>query len=160
MQLTELVTNTNLTAVPYYHHSPIYESNRPGDGAGRVVGLSFLLLRWTSFIGSLISGDDESNLVIVLESQCSGISAADQLVISFKIGDNASVKSFTGKDEHDPRYDDLIQTIDLVDLDIDPSTLPEGLCIPKVSQSSGNVGLDIAIMSSLTSYPSFPSRLL
>ena len=95
-------------------------------------------------------------MVVVLESECSG-SEADGLVVSFNIYDNENVESSAGKDEHDPRYDDLIQSIDLVDLDIDPSSVPEGLCIPKVSQRSDSTDLEYTPPITLSVF--FPSRL-
>lgn len=80
---------------------------------------------------SLLSSD-YSNIVVVLESECSS-DGQDKLVISFKIHENEKVESFAGKDEHDPRYNALIQSIHLVDRNIGPSQVPEGLCVPKVS---------------------------
>jgi hypothetical protein len=36
---------------------PIYETNEPGALEGNVVGISFVLIRWTQFVESLLIND-------------------------------------------------------------------------------------------------------
>lgn len=116
-------------------HSPIFESSRPKDRTGRIVGLVFVVLSWNKFLQSLATSNDYSNMVVVLESQCTFGSKKDKLEISFHIDENHNINEWTGgKHEHDPRYDALVESIDLINIDIDPTVIHHKFCVPKVSK--------------------------
>ena len=101
--------------------------------------------------------NDYSNMYIEIESDCAGGLSADDLVVSFYINDDGKAETVDRVGLSDTRYDDLRQTKDLVDLAIDPSTVPDGLCVPKVRHLSppftlqkvqfGNIYIILSFMS-------------
>ena len=85
---------------------------------------------------SLLISGDYSNMYVIVESECSSRSVANEVRVSFHIKEDGKVESFPGVDLHDSKYNDLGQSEDLVDLAIDPDTIPDGLCVPKVGIES------------------------
>ena len=117
------------------HFRPIYETNEPNAHEGKVVGISLVIIRWESFMESLLI-NDYSDIYLVIESSCPSDLDRQENLITFRIGADGNVETLSSvADMHDKRYDYLKQSRDLVDLDIDISKVPDGLCVPKVSMS-------------------------
>mmetsp|Transcript_15175 Transcript_15175/g.37214 ORF Transcript_15175/g.37214 Transcript_15175/m.37214 type:complete len:815 (-) Transcript_15175:1061-3505(-) len=113
---------------------PIYETNEPDAHDGKVVGISFVMIRWAQFIESLLI-NDYSDIYLVLESSCRSGSTADANDMTFRIGGDGNVETLPNDETHDSGYDYLKQSRGLVDLDIDPSEIPAGNCVPKLTLS-------------------------
>ncbi|CAJ1930905.1 unnamed protein product [Cylindrotheca closterium] len=112
---------------------PIYETNEPNANEGKVVGISFVMIRWTQFIESLLLINDYSDIYLVLESSCRSGTEADANDMTFRIDGDGNVEKLPNGQTHDSGYNYLKQSRDLVDLGIDPSKIPDGLCVPKLT---------------------------
>eukprot|EP00980_Cylindrotheca_fusiformis_P001073 scaffold295_cov96-Cylindrotheca_fusiformis.AAC.3 len=104
--------------------------------AGILVGVILLKFVWVEFFQNLhIDGLTET--IAVLRSSCElGYGDFDQLAssrdLSYSIDTSGAV--FLGMlDAHNPKYDDLVVSRVVVDVNIDEGKLPDGVCVPTVT---------------------------
>eukprot|EP00980_Cylindrotheca_fusiformis_P020474 scaffold7523_cov118-Cylindrotheca_fusiformis.AAC.2 len=104
---------------------------------GNLVAVIRLKLPWLEFFRNL-NIDGLSDTVAVLRSSCNiGIgplfsNSTETNVLSFWIDSSETV--FLGlQDAHNPKYDDLVVSRVVVDVDLDISQLPEDVCVPELT---------------------------
>eukprot|EP00980_Cylindrotheca_fusiformis_P011572 scaffold2738_cov119-Cylindrotheca_fusiformis.AAC.8 len=103
---------------------------------GVLVGMILLRLRWVDFFQNL-NIDGLTGTIAVLRSSCNiGYVSFDEFAsnkeLSYLIDTSGSV--FLGLlDAHNPKYDDHVVSKVVVDVDVDESKLPHGVCVPKVT---------------------------
>eukprot|EP00980_Cylindrotheca_fusiformis_P000327 scaffold78_cov96-Cylindrotheca_fusiformis.AAC.6 len=103
---------------------------------GILVGVIILRLRWVEFFQNL-NVDGLTGTIAVLRSSCElGYGAFDELAskneLSYSI-DKSGSKFLGMVDAHNPKYDDLVISRVVVDVDVDEGNLPDGVCVPKVT---------------------------
>eukprot|EP00980_Cylindrotheca_fusiformis_P024481 scaffold11948_cov126-Cylindrotheca_fusiformis.AAC.1 len=104
---------------------------------GILVGMILLRFRWVEFFQNL-NVDGLTGMIAVLRSSCNlGHDAtlsdfASSKELSYSIDTSGAV--FLGLlDAHNPKYDDLVVSQVVVDVDVDESKLPDGVCVPEVT---------------------------
>eukprot|EP00980_Cylindrotheca_fusiformis_P011574 scaffold2738_cov119-Cylindrotheca_fusiformis.AAC.10 len=103
---------------------------------GILVGVILLRLRWVEFFQNL-NIDGLTKTIAVLRSSCNigyGTDTDDESrnELSYSIDTSGAV--FLGLfDAHNPKYDDHVVSRVIVDVDVDESELPDGVCVPKVT---------------------------
>eukprot|EP00980_Cylindrotheca_fusiformis_P009279 scaffold2032_cov122-Cylindrotheca_fusiformis.AAC.1 len=104
---------------------------------GNLVAVLRLKLPWLEFFQNL-NIDGLSDTVAVLRSSCDiGIGPlfsnnTETNVLSFWIDSSETI--FLGlQDAHNPKYDDLVVSRVIVDVDLDISQLPEDVCVPELT---------------------------
>eukprot|EP00980_Cylindrotheca_fusiformis_P000323 scaffold78_cov96-Cylindrotheca_fusiformis.AAC.2 len=103
---------------------------------GRVVGVILLRFLWVEFFQNL-NIDGLTGTIAVLRSSCKlGYGAFDELAsskeLSYKIDSLGGV--LLGMfDAHNPKYDDIVVSRVVLDVDVDDGRLPDGGCVPKVT---------------------------
>eukprot|EP00980_Cylindrotheca_fusiformis_P005061 scaffold1072_cov124-Cylindrotheca_fusiformis.AAC.7 len=121
---------------------PVFDRADTADVNRRVVGGIFLRLHWLDYFKNMFhGGDSDARLTVVLRNSCPAPpdpSAVDTLnaksdhVVTFQIDGSRAI--FLGNEDlHDPKYDSLEVSETFVDLDIDQSKVPDGLCVPTLS---------------------------
>eukprot|EP00980_Cylindrotheca_fusiformis_P013992 scaffold3650_cov76-Cylindrotheca_fusiformis.AAC.4 len=102
---------------------------QPITDDGELVGMLWLRLPWLEFFQNLYI-DGISGTIVVIRSSCE-IEHVVQ-VLSYTI--EGSHAEFLGEfDAHDPKYDDQVVSKVVVDLKVDSSKIPEGLCVPTLT---------------------------
>eukprot|EP00980_Cylindrotheca_fusiformis_P023089 scaffold10105_cov129-Cylindrotheca_fusiformis.AAC.2 len=157
--LTELLEITKATKSPtigsYYINSdvetqvsgsqilqPVFDRADTADDNRRVVGGMILQMNWLDYFKNLFhEGDSDARIIVVLKNYCpasldpsaiSAQNAASDHAVTYQIdGSNAIVLG--EEDLHDPKYDSLEVTETFIDLGIDQSKVPDGLCVPNLS---------------------------
>eukprot|EP00980_Cylindrotheca_fusiformis_P024215 scaffold11659_cov100-Cylindrotheca_fusiformis.AAC.1 len=103
---------------------------------------AILIIRipWMGYFKNALA-KDQDGIVVVLESACpklveAGISTgredlteSDRNIITYQV-DGPDAVLLGDSDLHDPKYEALAVSEVFIDLDIDPSQLPEGACVP------------------------------
>eukprot|EP00980_Cylindrotheca_fusiformis_P010486 scaffold2324_cov116-Cylindrotheca_fusiformis.AAC.13 len=112
---------------------PVFDRADTADEDRRVVGGISLRLHWLDYFKNLFhGGDSDVRLVVVLKNSCPAspdASAVSDHVVTYQIdGSNAIVLG--EEDLHNPKYDSLEITETFIDLGIDHSRVPDGLCVP------------------------------
>eukprot|EP00980_Cylindrotheca_fusiformis_P001906 scaffold437_cov111-Cylindrotheca_fusiformis.AAC.4 len=114
---------------------PIYDRADTADKDRKLVGALIFQLSWQDYFKNLFPEEESgSGIIVVLKTTCtrdinSETSASYDRVVTYKIdGSNAIVLG--AKDLHDPNYDSMEVTESFVDLGIDQSKVPDGLCVP------------------------------
>eukprot|EP00980_Cylindrotheca_fusiformis_P000042 scaffold14_cov130-Cylindrotheca_fusiformis.AAC.12 len=112
---------------------PVFDRADTADEDRRVVGAISLRLHWLDFFKNLFHGvDSDVRLVVVLKNSCPPSQNALEIsdhVVTYQIdGSNAIVLGES--DLHNPKYDSLEVTDTFIDLDVDHSNIPDGLCVP------------------------------
>eukprot|EP00980_Cylindrotheca_fusiformis_P011571 scaffold2738_cov119-Cylindrotheca_fusiformis.AAC.7 len=103
---------------------------------GILVGIILLRFRWVEFFQNL-NIDGLTGTIAILRSSCNiGYVDFDEFAsnkeVSYSI--DASGAVFLGLlDAHNPKYDDHVVSRVVVDVDVDESKLPDGVCVPKVT---------------------------
>eukprot|EP00980_Cylindrotheca_fusiformis_P023088 scaffold10105_cov129-Cylindrotheca_fusiformis.AAC.1 len=121
---------------------PVFDRADTADEDRKMVGGIFFRLNWLNYFKNLFhGGDNDASVVVVLQNSCPASpapSATDTQngnsdhVVTFQI--DGSRASFLGKEDlHDPIYDSLEVTETFIDLGIDQSKVPDGLCVPTLS---------------------------
>eukprot|EP00980_Cylindrotheca_fusiformis_P002908 scaffold675_cov103-Cylindrotheca_fusiformis.AAC.19 len=107
---------------------------QPLTEAGKLVGVILLKLPWLEFFQNLHI-DGLSDTVAVLRSSCKiGIGAFYDIgsELSYLIDSSGAV--FLGQlDVHNRKYDNLVVSQVLVDIDLGTAEVPEGVCVPKLT---------------------------
>eukprot|EP00980_Cylindrotheca_fusiformis_P011307 scaffold2604_cov90-Cylindrotheca_fusiformis.AAC.1 len=93
-----------------------------------------LRFRWVEFFQNL-NIDGLTGTIAVLHSSCNigyGTLYASNKELSYSIDTSGAV--FLGLlDAHNPKYDDHVVSRVVVDVDVDESKLPDGVCVPKIT---------------------------
>eukprot|EP00980_Cylindrotheca_fusiformis_P021041 scaffold8055_cov156-Cylindrotheca_fusiformis.AAC.5 len=101
---------------------------------GKLVGVIILNLPWEEFFRNL-NIDGLTDIVAVLRGSCNiGLGAAfgTKNELSYRISSSGAV--FLGTlDAHNPKYDDLVVSQEVVHTDVEESELPEGVCVPTLT---------------------------
>eukprot|EP00980_Cylindrotheca_fusiformis_P010180 scaffold2265_cov98-Cylindrotheca_fusiformis.AAC.4 len=101
---------------------------------GNLVAVIRLKLPWLEFFQNL-NIDGLSDTIAVLRSSCNigdKLAVVEENALSFFIDSTETV--FLGLlDAHNPKYDDLVVSRMVVDVDLDKSQLPEGVCVPRLT---------------------------
>eukprot|EP00980_Cylindrotheca_fusiformis_P024218 scaffold11660_cov113-Cylindrotheca_fusiformis.AAC.1 len=122
---------------------PIFNGADTKADDRKMGALLIVRLPWMGyFTHALAKGED--GIVVVLESACpklveagittgrENLTESDRNIITYQVdGPNAVMLGET--DLHDPKYDALVVSEVFIDLDIDPSQLPEGSCLPSLT---------------------------
>eukprot|EP00980_Cylindrotheca_fusiformis_P010474 scaffold2324_cov116-Cylindrotheca_fusiformis.AAC.1 len=112
---------------------PVFDRADTADEARRVVGIVSLRLHWLDYFKNLFhGGDSDVRLIVVLKNSCPPsrhASAISEHVVTFQIdGSNAMVLG--EKDLHNAKFDSMEVTETFIDLAVDHSQVPVGLCVP------------------------------
>eukprot|EP00980_Cylindrotheca_fusiformis_P026125 scaffold15423_cov123-Cylindrotheca_fusiformis.AAC.2 len=112
---------------------PVFDRADTADEDRRVVSVISLQLHWLDYFKNLFHGvDSDVSIIVVLTNSCPAsldASAISDHVVTYQIdGSNAIVLG--EEDLHDPKFDSLEVTETFIDLGIDHSKVPDGLCVP------------------------------
>eukprot|EP00980_Cylindrotheca_fusiformis_P007984 scaffold1703_cov76-Cylindrotheca_fusiformis.AAC.1 len=117
---------------------PIYNTTNSRSEDREVVAFTGIQLHWLDYFKNVLT-DGEFGVIVVLKSSCPNLCAFEQhddgsasSVLTYRIdGQNAELKGIS--DLHNPKYDDMEIADVFVDLGIDESEVPEGICIPTLT---------------------------
>eukprot|EP00980_Cylindrotheca_fusiformis_P010483 scaffold2324_cov116-Cylindrotheca_fusiformis.AAC.10 len=112
---------------------PVFDRADTADEDRRVVGGISLRLHWLDYFKNLFHGvDSDVRLIVVLKNSCppsrDALAVSDHVVTYQIDGSNAIVLG--EEDLHDPKFDSIEVTETFIDLNVDHSKLPDGLCVP------------------------------
>eukprot|EP00980_Cylindrotheca_fusiformis_P003257 scaffold735_cov116-Cylindrotheca_fusiformis.AAC.27 len=139
---TNVTVKPSTTFVQYQDASP---TAKPGDiivnsqimqpivENGKVVAVIILIMPWIDYFQKL-NVDGLTDTIAVIRSSCNiGIAAVGKKnELSYLI--NSTSATFLGQlDAHDPKYDDLVVSRVILDVDVDDSELPEEICVPTLT---------------------------
>eukprot|EP00980_Cylindrotheca_fusiformis_P023091 scaffold10105_cov129-Cylindrotheca_fusiformis.AAC.4 len=117
---------------------PIYDRADTADGDRKIIGVMMFQLNWLDYFKNLfLEEESDDGIVVVLKTACprdldfETRSSYDR-VVTFQI-DGSRAIVVGEEDLHDPNYDSLEVRETFVDLGIDQSKVPEGLCVPTLS---------------------------
>eukprot|EP00980_Cylindrotheca_fusiformis_P025766 scaffold14577_cov118-Cylindrotheca_fusiformis.AAC.2 len=103
---------------------------------GNLVGVVLLRFQWYEFFENL-NIDGLTGTIGVLRSSCNigyGTDIDDETRNEISYSIDKSGSEFLGMlDAHNPKYDDLVVSRVVVNIDVDEGQLPDGVCIPKVT---------------------------
>eukprot|EP00980_Cylindrotheca_fusiformis_P024920 scaffold12726_cov148-Cylindrotheca_fusiformis.AAC.1 len=134
--MANALPTTNLTLQPSTTFIQFYDS-APGENYGKVtvesqimqpitengklVGVIILVLPWIDYFQNLYV-DGLTDTIAVIRK------------LSYLINSTSAV--FLGQlDAHDPKYDDLLVSRVILDVEVEESELPEGVCVPTLTLS-------------------------
>eukprot|EP00980_Cylindrotheca_fusiformis_P008341 scaffold1754_cov105-Cylindrotheca_fusiformis.AAC.3 len=100
----------------------------------KLVGVLILRVPWLEFFQNL-NIDGLSETIAVLRSSCNiGFASAFDKKNELSYLFDSSGAVFLGQlDAHNPKYDDLVVSQVVVDVDVDKAELPEGVCVPELT---------------------------
>eukprot|EP00980_Cylindrotheca_fusiformis_P012127 scaffold2929_cov107-Cylindrotheca_fusiformis.AAC.6 len=112
---------------------PVYDRADTKDPNREIVGIIATQLQWLDYFEKLLPGGrSEEHIIVVLMSACPKVVDSDPTVVTYQIDGPAA--TFLGEtDLHDPKYDALEVAEVFIDLRVDQSLLPEGVCVPTVT---------------------------
>eukprot|EP00980_Cylindrotheca_fusiformis_P003027 scaffold703_cov131-Cylindrotheca_fusiformis.AAC.4 len=117
---------------------PIYDTANTDAEDRKIVAFTGIRLHWLDYFKNILT-NGEFGIIVVLESTCAdaytGVSGkVEQIssVVSYKI-DGQHAEYLGDSDYHDPKYDDMNVDNVFVDLEIDESQLPGGVCVPTLT---------------------------
>eukprot|EP00980_Cylindrotheca_fusiformis_P010488 scaffold2324_cov116-Cylindrotheca_fusiformis.AAC.15 len=122
---------------------PIFDRADTADSDRIVVGGICLQLHWLDYFKNLFREDDsEAEIIVVLKNSCPVLpdpidivpesATSTDHVVTYQVGGNKAIV-LGMEDLHDPKYDSLEVTETFIDLGIDHSKVPDGLCVPILS---------------------------
>eukprot|EP00980_Cylindrotheca_fusiformis_P015018 scaffold4131_cov94-Cylindrotheca_fusiformis.AAC.2 len=142
-QITSLTLRPSIGFIQLYDDSPGAELGamvvnsqilQPVIEDGNLVGVIILRLPWLEFFQNL-NVDGLSDTVAVLRSSCNigyGASLVERNELSYMIHSSGAV--FLGRlDAHNPKYDDLVVSRVVVNVDLETAELPDGVCVPEIT---------------------------
>eukprot|EP00980_Cylindrotheca_fusiformis_P005076 scaffold1075_cov104-Cylindrotheca_fusiformis.AAC.6 len=119
---------------------PVFDGADTEAEERKMGAILIIRIPWMGYFkNALTKGQD--GIVVVLESACpklveAGISTgrenlteSDRNIITYQV-DGPDAVLLGDSDLHDPKYEALAVSEVFIDLDIDPSQLPEGACVP------------------------------
>eukprot|EP00980_Cylindrotheca_fusiformis_P018348 scaffold5995_cov113-Cylindrotheca_fusiformis.AAC.4 len=115
---------------------PIYDTANTKAEDRKMVAFTGIQLHWLDYFKNILT-DGEFGIIVVLESACEQVFTSLQekkkghfsSVVSYRI-DAQNAEHLGDADFHNPKYDDMKVDSVFVDLGIDESQLPEGICVP------------------------------
>eukprot|EP00980_Cylindrotheca_fusiformis_P010299 scaffold2294_cov106-Cylindrotheca_fusiformis.AAC.15 len=122
---------------------PIYDRADTNDEDRKMVGMIVLQLHWLDYFKNLfLEENSDDGIIVVLKSFCpinlnseldpTEHTISHDTVVTYQIdGSNAIVLG--DEDLHDAKYDSLEVAETFIDLGIDESKVPEGLCVPTLT---------------------------
>eukprot|EP00980_Cylindrotheca_fusiformis_P021261 scaffold8180_cov87-Cylindrotheca_fusiformis.AAC.1 len=117
---------------------PIYDTADTEAEDRKMVAFTGIRLHWLDYFKNVLTGGG-FGIIVVLESACpdvhNGLNGKMEQIsslISYRI-DGQQAKRLGDSDFHNPRYDDMEVEDVFVDLGIDESQLPEGICVPTLT---------------------------
>eukprot|EP00980_Cylindrotheca_fusiformis_P012967 scaffold3236_cov66-Cylindrotheca_fusiformis.AAC.33 len=135
--ITQEITSANTTVERSQIMQPIFQQVDTRAEDRTLVGVVWLQLHWIEYFQNLFVEGVEP-LIVVLTSSCPKVDPLSRNtleevdVLSYEI--QGPVATFLGEvDAHDPAYDEYVMTDVFLDLQVDPSKLPEGRCVPKLT---------------------------
>eukprot|EP00980_Cylindrotheca_fusiformis_P008039 scaffold1710_cov120-Cylindrotheca_fusiformis.AAC.5 len=114
---------------------PIYDRADTADEERKMVGVMIIQLNWLDYFKNMfLEEESDDGIIVVLKTTCpqdkdTGTRASYDRVVTYEIGGNTAVV-LGEEDLHDPKYDSMEVTESFVDLGIDQSKVPDGLCVP------------------------------
>lgn len=141
---TSIDFNTDVREASNSIIQPVFEGVDLKSEDSKMVGVIWLSMQWSNYFQDLlVEGVD--GIVIVVRSSCSRVKfdyldpsannndgQPSETVASYLI--NGPTAEYLGDfDAHDSKYDKLGVTKVLVDLNVDPSKIPDGDCIPTLT---------------------------
>eukprot|EP00980_Cylindrotheca_fusiformis_P001907 scaffold437_cov111-Cylindrotheca_fusiformis.AAC.5 len=109
---------------------PIYDRADTADEDRKVVGVVMFQLSWLDYFKNLfLEEESDDGIVVVLKSTCEVNATEPRRLVTYQIDGSKAVVLGEG-DLHDPKYESLEVSETFVDLGIDQSKVPDGLCIP------------------------------
>eukprot|EP00980_Cylindrotheca_fusiformis_P025796 scaffold14624_cov100-Cylindrotheca_fusiformis.AAC.4 len=137
MGITQVITSVDTTAAESQIMQPIFKEVDTEAENRTLVGIIWLQLEWVEYFQDILV-DGSEPVIVVLTSSCPKVDALSRTileevgVISYEI--NGPVATFLSEtDAHDPSYDALEVAEVFVNLDVDPSKLAEGQCVPTLT---------------------------
>eukprot|EP00980_Cylindrotheca_fusiformis_P016282 scaffold4838_cov110-Cylindrotheca_fusiformis.AAC.6 len=122
---------------------PVYDRADTADEDRKMVGIILIQMHWLNYFNNLfLEESSDAGIVVVLKSSCptnlntalnvTKYKTSHDMVVTYQIeGSNAVVLG--EEDLHDPKYDSLEVSETFIDLGIDESKVPEGLCVPTLT---------------------------
>eukprot|EP00980_Cylindrotheca_fusiformis_P003251 scaffold735_cov116-Cylindrotheca_fusiformis.AAC.21 len=100
----------------------------------KLVGVIIMKLPWIEFFLNLYV-DGLTDTIAVIRSSCNiGIGSYFNNTNEMSYLINSTSADFLGQlDAHDPKYDDLVVSRVILDVDVDEADLPEGICVPTLT---------------------------
>eukprot|EP00980_Cylindrotheca_fusiformis_P024867 scaffold12634_cov112-Cylindrotheca_fusiformis.AAC.1 len=101
---------------------------------GKLVAVIILKMPWIDYFQKL-NVDGLTDTIAVIRSSCNiGIGSYFNKTNELSYLINSTSADFLGQlDAHDPKYDDLVVSRVILDVDVDESDLPEGICVPTLT---------------------------
>eukprot|EP00980_Cylindrotheca_fusiformis_P007038 scaffold1477_cov94-Cylindrotheca_fusiformis.AAC.2 len=101
---------------------------------GKLVGVILVKMPWIDYFQHL-NVDGLTDTIAVIRSSCNiGIGSYFNKTNELSYLINSTNADFLGQlDAHDPKYDDLVVSRVILDVDVDESDLPEGICVPTLT---------------------------
>eukprot|EP00980_Cylindrotheca_fusiformis_P003024 scaffold703_cov131-Cylindrotheca_fusiformis.AAC.1 len=117
---------------------PIYDTANTEAEGRKIVAFTGIRLRWLDYFKNILT-DGEFGIIVVLESSCAhaekGLSGKPEQfsrIISYKI-DGQHAEHLGDSDYHNPKYEGMEIEGVFLDLEIDESQLPKGVCVPTLT---------------------------
>eukprot|EP00980_Cylindrotheca_fusiformis_P016278 scaffold4838_cov110-Cylindrotheca_fusiformis.AAC.2 len=122
---------------------PIYDRADTSDEDRKMVGIITMQLHWLDYFKNLfLEENSDDGIVVVLKSSCpthgnSTLDVTEQptshdMIVTYQIDGSNAI--FLGEEDlHDPKYDSLEVAETFIDLGIDESKVPQGLCVPTLT---------------------------
>eukprot|EP00980_Cylindrotheca_fusiformis_P005913 scaffold1246_cov134-Cylindrotheca_fusiformis.AAC.5 len=136
-QLAQLTLRPSISFIQFYDDNGILVESQimqPVIEDGKLVGVIILNLPWVEFFRNL-NIDGLTDTIAVLRGNCNiglGAASGTKNELSYMISSSSAV--FLGTfDAHNPKYDDLVVSQEVVHTDVEKSELPEGLCVPTLT---------------------------
>eukprot|EP00980_Cylindrotheca_fusiformis_P000969 scaffold265_cov131-Cylindrotheca_fusiformis.AAC.4 len=123
---------------------PIYDRADTADENRKMVGVLIIQLNWLDYFKNLfLDEESDDGIIVVLKTSChkdfgfepqvtDRTRESYDRVVTYQIGGNKAI-ILGAEDLHDTKYDSLEVTETFIDLDIDQSEVPDGLCVPTLS---------------------------
>eukprot|EP00980_Cylindrotheca_fusiformis_P003255 scaffold735_cov116-Cylindrotheca_fusiformis.AAC.25 len=144
-EIASQLTTTNVTLQPSTTFVQFFDPANPGSVMvasqimqpvvenGNLVAVIIMIMPWHEYFQNL-HVDGLTDTIAIIRSSCNiGIAASGKKnELSYLI--NSTSATFLGQlDSHDPKYDDLVVSRVILDVDVDDSKLPEGICVPTLT---------------------------
>eukprot|EP00980_Cylindrotheca_fusiformis_P018345 scaffold5995_cov113-Cylindrotheca_fusiformis.AAC.1 len=115
---------------------PIYDTADTEAEDRKMVAFTGIRLHWLDYFKNILT-DGEFGVIVVLKSSCGDVKntvSNNEIssVVSYRI-DGQNALHLGDSDVHNPKYDDMKVDNVFVDLEIDESQLPGGVCIPTLT---------------------------
>ncbi|CAJ1963436.1 unnamed protein product [Cylindrotheca closterium] len=133
--VTQVLTDAKTSVAEGSIMQPVFERAGGKTENQTLVGVALLKLKWIDYFENLLV-EGNNGIVIVLRSTCPNLDSNGQEevigLLSYEV--NGPNVTFLGEfDAHDSQYDNLEISERLIDLQIDRTKLPPGICVPTLN---------------------------